>query len=45
MVCSCFGAPSTHMKGFLWKKTKISIFGGILKFLELIVFAALANGW
>jgi hypothetical protein len=29
--------PSTH-KSFLFKKTKILIFGGILKFLELIVF-------
>jgi hypothetical protein len=36
-VCSCFGAPSTHGI-FLYKKTKISIFGGISKFLELIVF-------
>jgi hypothetical protein len=29
--------PSTH-KSFLFKKTKILIFGGISKFLELIVF-------
>jgi hypothetical protein len=36
-VCTCFGAPSTH-RSFLLKKTKISIFDGISKFLELIVF-------
>jgi hypothetical protein len=26
------------MEVFFWKKTKISIFGGISKFLQLIVF-------
>jgi hypothetical protein len=36
-LCTCFGAPSIHESLFL-KKTKISIFGGISKFLELIVF-------
>jgi hypothetical protein len=36
IVCSCFGAPSIHGIFFL-KKTKISIFGRISKFLELIV--------
>jgi hypothetical protein len=36
MVCLCFGAPSIH--GFFFENTKISIFGGISKFLELIVF-------
>jgi hypothetical protein len=36
-VCTCFGAPSTDGSVFL-KNTKISIFGGISKFLELIVF-------
>jgi hypothetical protein len=29
--------PLLHMGGFFLKKTKISIFGGISKFLELIV--------
>jgi hypothetical protein len=38
MVCSCFGAPSTLGSLFFLQKTKILIFGGILKFLELIVF-------
>jgi hypothetical protein len=38
MVCICFGAPSTHGSLFFLKNTKISIFGGISKFLELIVF-------
>jgi hypothetical protein len=33
-VCTCFGVPSTHGSFFL-KSTKISIFGGISKFLEL----------
>jgi hypothetical protein len=37
MVCTCFGVPSIH-GSFFWKKTKISIFCGISKFLELIVF-------
>jgi hypothetical protein len=38
-VCSCFGAPFYTWKIlFFSKKTKISIFGGISKFLELIVF-------
>jgi hypothetical protein len=36
-MCSCFGAPSTNGSFFFWKKTKISIFGGISKLLELIV--------
>jgi hypothetical protein len=36
MVCLCFGAPSIHGSFFL-KKTEISIFSGISKFLELIV--------
>jgi hypothetical protein len=38
MVCSCFSAHSTHGNCLKKKKTKISIFGGISKFLELIVF-------
>jgi hypothetical protein len=38
MVCSCFGVPSTRKRFFFVKHTKISIFGGISKFLELIVF-------
>jgi hypothetical protein len=33
----CFGALSTHGSFFL-KNTKISIFGGLSKFFELIVF-------
>jgi hypothetical protein len=36
LVCSYFGAPSTH-GSFVFEKIKISIFGGISKFLELIV--------
>jgi hypothetical protein len=36
-VCTCFGAPSTHKSFFFLKKTKISILGGISKFLEVIV--------
>jgi hypothetical protein len=34
---TCFGASSTY-KNFFLKKSKISIFGGISKFLKLIVF-------
>jgi hypothetical protein len=37
MVCTCFGVPSTH-GGFFLRKTKISIFCGISRPLELIVF-------
>jgi hypothetical protein len=37
-MCSYFGDPSTHGSFYLLKKTKISIFGGISKFLDLIVF-------
>jgi hypothetical protein len=44
MVCSCFGAPSTYGRFFL-KKTKISTFGGILKFLELIVSGQINAVW
>jgi hypothetical protein len=38
MVRTCFGASSTYKILFFWKKIKISIFGGISKFLKLIVF-------
>jgi hypothetical protein len=39
IVSTCFGASSTYMILFLFlKKIKISIFGGISKFLKLIVF-------
>ena len=34
---TCFGMSSTY-KIFIFKKIKISIFGGISKFLKLIVF-------
>jgi hypothetical protein len=44
-VCSCFGASSTHGSFFFLKKTKISIFGGISKFLELIVFGQIWANW
>ena len=37
MVYSCFSAYSTHENRLKKKKSKISIFGGISKFLELIV--------
>jgi hypothetical protein len=38
-MCTCFGAPSTHGSFFFKKKkTKISIFGGISKFIELTIF-------
>jgi hypothetical protein len=37
-VCTCFDVPSTHGSFFFLKKTKISILGGISKFLELFVF-------
>jgi hypothetical protein len=36
-MCTCFDVP-LHMEVILLKKTNISIFGGISKFLELIVF-------
>jgi hypothetical protein len=45
MVCSCFGAPSTHETFFFEKKSKIPIFGGISKFLELIVFGQIWAGF
>jgi hypothetical protein len=37
-VCTRFDVRSTHGSLFFLKRTKISIFGGIAKFLELIVF-------
>ena len=37
-VRTCFGASSTYRIFFFLKKVKISIFGGISKFLKLIVF-------
>jgi hypothetical protein len=36
-VCTCFGVP-LHMVVFFLKKIKIPNFGGISKFLDLIVF-------
>jgi hypothetical protein len=38
MMYTCFDVSSIHGTFFNLKKTKISIFGGISKFLELIVF-------
>jgi hypothetical protein len=44
MVGTLFGASSIHYFILFWKNTKISIFGGISKFLKLIVFVQiLAN--
>jgi hypothetical protein len=40
MVSTCFGAFSTYIIFFFLKKLKISIFGGISKFLKQIIF-----GW
>jgi hypothetical protein len=37
MVCTCFGAPSTHGVFFFEKYQNLN-FGGISKFLESIVF-------
>jgi hypothetical protein len=43
-VKTCPSASSTHRNFNFWKTLKISIFGGILKFLKLIVFGQiLAN--
>jgi hypothetical protein len=43
MVGICFGTSSTN-RFFLKKNTKVSFFGGISKFLKLIVFGqTLAN--
>jgi hypothetical protein len=44
MVCTCFEVPSTH-GSFFFKKIKISIFGGISKFLELVIFGQILLHW
>jgi hypothetical protein len=41
-VRTCFGASCTY-KIFFGKKIKISIFGGISKFLKLIVFGQIST--
>jgi hypothetical protein len=44
MVKTCFGTSSTYRNFFL-KKIKISIFGGISKFLRLIVFGQILTNF
>jgi hypothetical protein len=45
MVCSCCGVPLYTWKFFFGKKTKISIFGGISKFFELLVSGQILLYW